>query len=327
MKIRIFISYCHEDIAPDDGRLKVFVQELQAVGLGSYEILVDYQHKDAAVGANLKSFMNQIDTADAIIILVTPGYKQRVAQKGDTGVYYEFRRIYDRLLNAEENKIYGRSFLILPFIMSGSFSDSCPPELKNLLCGDLSWLTVIPNSVIPRVRRQIYPQLQQTIQEVAARIAAIAETKGKTYYQKQERLFRKFLFQDTKSRFNRPENIHYVNTAFVKTFTFNKVFNREVSFIVGRKGAGKSTITHVLPLISTPRPSQVIQVEFDALPFQVCFNVLLTHPPQASDINKVFSPIISYQLVWDIFLHLFFAWNILHELSPKSRLSLCPKIT
>ncbi|MGA2903885.1 MAG: hypothetical protein ABSD98_08635 [Candidatus Korobacteraceae bacterium] len=306
MKIQIFVSYCHEDVKADDQRLKVFTSALEAAGRGTYDILVDHSHKDAAIGGPLPDFIKRIDSADAAILLLTAGYRDRVQKKGSTGVYAEFRRIYDRVLEAEAKKSYGQTFLLLPVLFSGSFADSCPTEVQRFIGRDLTWLYVIPEQH-GRLRRTISSQLKRFVDEIAARIAAIAATKTSAYMSEKKDLFQSFLFEDTKSRFDNPELKSYVETAFVKTASFQKVQSREVSFVVGRKGAGKSTITHVLPLVD-PKPDLVLKLEFEHLPFEMGYNVLLEHPGEASDLRRAFSPIYSYQLLWDVFLHLYLAW-------------------
>lgn len=316
MKVRIFVSYCHDDVKPDNDRLKVFVDALQSAGNGMYEILADYKHSGAAIGASLPAYMRQIDNADAAIILLTPGYKQRVMRKGATGVYAEFRRIYNRLLATEEDGSYGQSFTVLPIVFTNTFEEGCPAEIEYLISKDLTWLHIIPGTL--KVRREIRPLLDQFVGDLTDRIAAIAATKRKLYRERQKNLFREFLFGDTKSRYDIPENYCYLDSTFVKTATFLRARNREVSFVIGRKGAGKSTITHVLPVLSMPPPAEVLRIDFEQLPFDMCYNILRYHPAEASDLRHAYSPIYSYQLLWDLFLHLFFAWTVSDKL-PRNR--------
>ncbi|MCP4549720.1 MAG: hypothetical protein GY835_24960 [bacterium] len=316
MKIKIFVSYCHQDIKPDDARLKILVDHLGMSGRGTFDILVDYRHPEAAVGASLSKFMQLIDNADAVLILLTPGYKQRVTEKGGSGVYYEFRRIYDRLLKSEEQNTYGRTFLLIPIIFSGTFEQACPHEINRLICRDVTWLFVVPGRHPARVRKDVGLKLRDLIKDITDRISAITTTRAQLYLENQEKLFRHFLFQDTKSRWDKPENYKYLDSVFIKTATFIKARDKEVNFLIGRKGSGKSTITHVLPILSTPRPSIVLRIEFEDLPFSMCFNVLRSRPRDASDLRNAFSPLYSYQLLWDVFLHLFYAWSI-RDLIPR----------
>lgn len=318
MKIRIFVSYCHDDISPDHDRLAVLINSLNSAGRGQYDILIDYKHREATIGSPLPGYFQQIDTADAVIILLTPSYKERIVRKGDTGVYQEFRRIYDRLLKAQADGTYNRTFLVFPIVFSGDFPLSCPEELGHLVCRNLTWLHVIPDAKKPTIRKDLRARLKLVIEEIADRIAAVGATKKNEYLKLQGELFRSFLFHETKSSWNKPESQQYLDSAFVKTSTFLHVRDRIASFVVGRKGSGKSTIAHVLPLLTSPKPTALLAIDFEQAPFDACYNILQEHPAEASDIRHLFSPIFSYQLIWDAFFHLFYAWVIIDRL-PKSK--------
>jgi hypothetical protein len=319
LKIEIFVSYCHEDVRPDDARMKVLIEAIDAAGKGTYDIVVDYRHQGAAIGSNLDAFVRRIDTCDVVIVLLTPGYKSRVAAKSGHVVYDEFRRIHDRYVHTSENGTYGRSFLLLPIVFTATFAEACPPEFEKTVCGDLEWLHVVPPGKGRRpltVRRGVRSLIDQFVTDLSARIAALAVTRKTAFSREQEVVFQSFLFEDTKSRWDDPANRRYYDTAFVKTSSFLKARDRAVSFLVGRKGAGKSTITHALPIQSTPPPATVVRLEFETLPFELCYNVLRSSPGEASDLRRAFSPVFSYQLLWDGFLHLCLAWAV-HQRLPR----------
>ena len=321
MRISIFLSYCHDDLKVDERRLKVFIDALQVAGNGVYEIFADYQHPDAGVGSLLPEYMEKINASEAVIILLTPTYKKRIEQKQKTGVYTEFNYIYDKYLEAREKNKYGSSFILMPILYSGTIEDSCPRELLDIIAGDIRWLFVSPSDRANNVRRDIRTRLKEFLKKIAGQIAAISETKKSDYPKRAEELFRKFLFDDTKSGWDKVENHRFLESAIVKTSTFMKVRERKFSIIIGRKGSGKSTITHILPILTEPRPIDVLSLDFEQLPFDMCYNILRTNPAQASDIRHAFSPIYSYQLLWDVFLHLYFTWVALNKLSNRSKLS------
>ncbi len=320
MTTKVFVSYCHDDVRGDDARLTVLAEAIRVAASGTVELLLDRTHRSAAVGADLEKFIKQIDDADTVIVLLTPGYRDRVQRRGETGVYKEFRRIHDRLMDAEEKSDYGRSFLVLPIVFTATFEDSCPDELTRYVVGEVSWLNVVPDSRPPKVRRTVRPRLTKFAIELVSRINAIATTKKAIFRERHEALFKAFLFKDTRSSWDKPENSRYLDTAFVKTLTFRKVRDQRVSFIVGRKGSGKSTIAHVLPILLNPKPGVVIRLEFEELPLETILNILSQRPAAASDLRRVFSPIYSYQMLWDGFLHLALAWVLRDKLPSKCRL-------
>jgi hypothetical protein len=329
MKVRIFVSYCHDDIAANRDRLLVLMNALEERSEGGCEFLADYRHPDAAIGANLPAFMKHIDSADAVLILLTPAYRARVVDKSNTGVYTEFRYIYDRLLKAEQSKSHGSSFLLLPVVFAGTFETSCPSEISYLVARDLTWLHVIPDRATarhrsmkgqPPLRKQVRERFGPFVDELTERIAAVAATKKRRYREQRAALFKEFLFVDTKSRWNQPENAVYLSSLFVKTSVFLRVRDGSVSFVIGRKGAGKSTIAHVLPALLQPPPKHNLTIVFEDLPFDTCYNILLRKPREGSDLRHAFSPIFSYQLLWDAFIHLYFAWVIRNKLPTSSKL-------
>ncbi|MDF0665160.1 MAG: hypothetical protein P0119_03690 [Nitrospira sp.] len=141
-----------------------------------------------------------------------------------------------------------------------------------------------------------------------------------SFREHERKLFESFLFRDTKSAWDKNENQRYLHDCIVKTSTFLKVRDREVSFLVGRKGSGKSTITHVLPLLSNRPPMAVVRIDFEQLPLTLCFNELSSRMEQFEELAKTFSPLYSYQLVWDAFLHLICAWELRESLPERSHL-------
>ena len=66
IKIRCFISYCHEDTDTDS--LDYLLNWLQLEAGQEYDILVD---RKLPPGAALNEFMNQIQSVDAILLLLS----------------------------------------------------------------------------------------------------------------------------------------------------------------------------------------------------------------------------------------------------------------
>ncbi len=320
LDIRIFISYCHDDVRPDSERLVALVDELKGASKGLYDVLADYEHPTAGVGTSLSAYISQIETADAVLLLLGPEYKRRVSIRSDTGVYVEFKAIYDRYLQALEQRRKEPTFLLVPIAFVGERAQCCPEELEDVIGEDLSWLHVTRGKQRPYVARPLQARFRKIVRKITDRIAAIHETKTQDYLERQETLFREFLFDDTKSRWNRPENRRYVDSAFVKTATFNRIRARGTSFVVGRKGSGKSTITHVLPMLAKPFPSHFLGIDFEQLPFTSCFNILRENGGAASDLKHIHSTIQSYELLWDLFLHLFFAWEARTRFGVRTKL-------
>jgi len=72
MKTQVFVSYCHDDLRQDDVRLRAFTDALKRNFRAVHELVVDFEHPDAAVGANIPQFMRRISTADVVVVILTP---------------------------------------------------------------------------------------------------------------------------------------------------------------------------------------------------------------------------------------------------------------
>ncbi len=222
MKSKVFVSYCHNDILADDKRLKIFIEFYISLGKGTFDILVDYQHELARVGTNIVNFMEQINRVDVVIIILTPGYKERVIARSTTGVYEEFCKIMERKEKTEKEKKYDREFVIIPIIFSGTMSSSYPEELKHIKFEDLSFLYVSHKNSEIKILPSGKPLFNQILKEISSRIFAISDIKRQQYLIRTKNLFRDFLFKYTKSQWDNPDNFVYINSAFVKTSTFKK---------------------------------------------------------------------------------------------------------
>src|SRR5882672_8333857 len=90
---RCFISYCHEGI--DRGALDYVIYVLRDA-LGRHaELLFDI---DMKFGGDIAKFMAMLDTVDVVIIVLTPNYRARVAERRG-GVYKEYSRLWTRYLD------------------------------------------------------------------------------------------------------------------------------------------------------------------------------------------------------------------------------------
>jgi energy-coupling factor transporter ATP-binding protein EcfA2 len=283
------------------------------------ELMIDFEHPQAAVGSDLPAYVRTIDECDAVIVCLSPAYAERVARRDGSVAYAEYTAIQQRLEREKRHRTYGSRFLLLPVVFTHSMDRSAPPELQQaLVVGDISWLNVLEKKNGLIVSREHRLKLRRFCEKLTDRLEAIALTKRPTYGERQEALFREFLFHDTKSRWDKPDNYRYLDSAFVKTEAFLKARNKQVAFIIGRKGAGKSTITHVLPILSKPKPQVVLRLDFEELPLHMCFNILMQKPRAASDLRNAFTPLDSYQLAWDGFLHLYYAWQMRRTFGRRS---------
>ena len=153
-----FISYCREGIDLDS--VRSLVQQLHDASGEDIEFLFDEYLKP---GADLPSFMELVEHASGVIVLLTPQYKRKVEERLG-GVYKEFSVImgrYEKELESAnrkveesteeklyrgEEKLYRETiaspFCLIPLIFSANFQASCPNEISGKLSKDLLNLVI-----------------------------------------------------------------------------------------------------------------------------------------------------------------------------------------
>ena len=95
MKPSLFMSYCRDDILPDDPRLQVIVNAI-ASNKRDIDVIFDGSHPKGRIGNSLNDFIQEINNADAAVIILGPGYLKRVIEQKSSGVHKEYDRIIFR---------------------------------------------------------------------------------------------------------------------------------------------------------------------------------------------------------------------------------------
>lgn len=296
-----FISYSHEGIDRDTLEFLIYVLK---DFLGSNVQLYFDQH--LRTGEDFSRFMRMLDEVDAVVILLTPQYKQKVSQRIG-GVYQEFSRIWDRYSDSmpdEERPSSRRShFEILPVLFSGSRQDATPEGILNLKQLDLTGLRVSrkPNGefkLSEHSRNEFVPQIQQ----LAEQIHAIATVDSNSFSRLSESYYDR-LFVDLKASFDNPLFIghDYLNTLLVKTAAFRRIQKQSAYFVVGRKGSGKSTIIQVLPVIQPEKYLGTVSIIADDFNLESLFS-LYNQPQFRSDVNIAVPRDRAFEFTWEALL-------------------------
>ena len=321
MKRTLFISYSHDDL--DRGKLNYLIEQIEKASRGSIRVLIDL--KEVELGGSFTDYMALLDSysIDAVLVVLTPSYKQKVLNNAPGGVPPEFRAIYYRYLADKEDflsqpksdlSLYegARRFGLLPVILSGSPESAVPEQfLEESLCySDIARVVVhkvrdnkLKDDVLVAVGDGA-KDMARLAENVVSALKNIAKSKDKDYQQKRAEI-RRALFANTKA------GIHRVleTEVFVKTHTYQRVLNQETQFVVGRKGSGKSTLTQQLELQDPQRYRNHISIDFSRISLSFIYSYYTNEQFQSdNELTKNYRA--EYlESVWQCFLLVCFIWN------------------
>ena len=291
-----FVSYCHEDI--DRESFGYFINTLQKDCGESIEIPVDLN--DIRYGRSIDDFIDEVETASAIIVILTPKYKERVTgRKG--GVYKEYARILVRYQQELKKGNVSRSFVLIPVLFSGEENTSVPSEIERLRFADLRGFRAYRNSrtkklvVSSSVKTRYFP----IVKEIASQLKAMETLSSRAYSADCRKYYRRF-FLETKERGIDPSLAEHLGDILVRTRYYRKVANQELFFLIGRKGSGK-TLTGVA-LASEPKTAYVSHIAVNANDFSLQpLYALIQNLQLQSDLKNVFTRHRMFEFAWEAF--------------------------
>lgn len=299
-KYTCFVSYCHSDI--DREVLHYLRFMLEENSRQKYDFLLD---EDLPPGANLDEFMALLDKVDAVIILLTPEYKNKVKDRKG-GAYTEYTRIVNRYFShlqqrkrgVKSSKVTGY-FELIPILISGDNSNAVPEELLNVKYSNLVGIRVSKNQkgkyiITDFIRQNYLPK----INGITETLNAISSIKSESFEELYKRYFPS-LFVDLKAN-PRSVNQGFINRLFVKTYSFSKVANQNVLFIIGRKGSGKSTIAELVELLNKEKYKGRVTIIADNFNLGSIFE-LFDNQGIRSDTKAAVKRSDCFQYAWEAF--------------------------
>ncbi len=244
---KCFISYCSDDIKPM--ALRAFIRLLEDRSQGQITFLCDL---DNALGKTIKSFMDEIDKCDAVIMVCSPRYKEKISIN-NTNVAYEFKKICQRLARVEKLKESGsnyddENFAILPVIFSPyealkiTKNDAFPEFLdrksfvyKRYYFDDLAPTGSKKEKSRALERKSKIENINSSIiAECVNQIFAISYNRSVLYQANSDQIIQKIV-DNTKA-----ESSLNLGRAFYETWFYKKLKHQDVHVIIGRKGSGKT---------------------------------------------------------------------------------------
>lgn len=307
-----FISYCHEDT--NKMAISFLVQELKE--LAGTDITF-YWDRDLLTGSRLKAFMDQLYTSDAIILLLSPAYKNKVdARKG--GVYEEYQRIMHRLdelesLRRKTNKtitdirnLRKGTFSLLPYIFVGTGETACPDAFSDHKYESLTQWHVYKDPggksyVADAVKKQYRPEFARIIGHIHANHATSAPEYSALFDDIFLKLFRTVKHEDTKGFLDEDPKI--AEHLFVKTHAYQELKAQSAYILTGRKGTGKTTLTEYLPKLQPRKYKEHFPIKLDDFELETISEVLF-NPQVASDTANVIRRERVVRIAWEIFIYI-----------------------
>jgi hypothetical protein len=294
---RCFVSYCHEDI--DRESFGYLINTLQENCGESIEIPVDLS--DIRYGRNIDDFIDQVEIASAIIVVLTPKYKERVKERKG-GVYKEYERILVRYEQELRKGNVSRSFVLIPILFSGDGNTSVPSELERLRFADLHGLRVYRSRTTnkPMVPRSVKTKYVPIVKEIASQLKALETLASRAYDEDYRNYYRRF-FVETKERGIDPSLVEHLGDILIKTLYYRKVANQEVFFLIGRKGSGKTLTSLALAL--EPKGTYVSHIAVNANDFSLQpLYALIQNLQLQSDLKNVFTRHRMFEFAWEAFI-------------------------
>lgn len=289
MKQKCYFAYCWDD--PDSVMdLMVYIKgKIEERSKGNIQVFLDKRSSNK--GENFKENEKKILKSDSVVIFFSPKYKNIIDRKEEwRGVWRE----YELILSVWQK----RDIAVMPVIVEGTVDEAITREFKDNIAADFSKSLPI---IAGKKGKKLNPEYKTEMSNlVAATIyeTSIAHRRKDYHFSNREEAYT-VLFCNTDSKNKLPRGCMYKSEAYK-----NIMSEEGTSFLVGRKGSGKTTFFEVLE-------------KYDPSEFDKHFKVL--RPISVEDIreehiyavldkvsvdHKIFGYDRIISLFWEIYLNL-----------------------
>jgi hypothetical protein len=236
--VRCFISFCVDDGNVEE--LSVLLEELRKLTGDNVEYL---SSEELPLGETVAGHESDLESADVLIIIGTPEYKRRIEMRElASGVVREFQ-IYLR----RNDDWSGRNPVVaIPVVWRGSFETALPSQFESKERSiDLSKFYTYRTDKGRRLSTDSSKAVSGAIKKIANRLLALQQASVAEERRKQSYVdFNIDYFKMQKHERELFERFH--DDLFVKTRQFLRVVDQEDYLLVGRKGAGKTTLISIM---------------------------------------------------------------------------------
>jgi ABC-type multidrug transport system fused ATPase/permease subunit len=303
-----FVSYCHENA--DLNSIHYLVRQLRELSNNQIHFFFD---ENATGGTKLTNFMSRIKNVDAILLLLTPQYRRRVLERKG-GVYYiEFTEILRRFHDDEErandhtkrgdDAVKPPPVCFKPLLFAGDFESACPEETREYLCKDFSGYRAQEDAKGELfTTRPVITRYRSKIEEIASEILARHAASAPDFEVRFRAVLRRLFLETKHERLTGDDVFQKVaKSIFVKTHAYERVKEQVSYILVGRKGSGKSTITHYLPELGKKHYKEPININVNGFGLEYLYGMLSTKQVR-SEVQTVVERSRLFEWTWEAFI-------------------------
>ena len=290
MKEKCYFAYCWDDPSKVMDLMEYLKNRIKTKSNCSIQVIID--KKDFHTSENFKENEKKIFKSDSVVIFFSPAYKTIIDEADETrGVYREYMHI---LKAWQANEI-----AVIPIIVEGEVNKVITREFKDNIATDFSrFLPIIKGQIGRKKLNPVYKtEMNNLVSDIIYETSVAHRRKDYRFSSKEEAY--SILFCNTDSKDKLPRGCMYKSEAYK-----NIMAEEGTSFLVGRKGSGKTTFFEVLekynPMefdkrFKVLRPISVEDIREDHI-YSVLDKLSLDH--------KIFGLGRIIELFWEIYLHL-----------------------
>ena len=229
MKQKCYFSYCWDDKDDVNDLMQYLKKKIEDKSNGAIQIIWD---KNFYVSENFKEKEKLILECDSVMIFFSPAYKKKVDDQSPSDGDY---REYEYITEARKKG----SIVVIPIIIKGKIEEAVIKEFRDNVVADFSE----DKPIIQEKRTRLNPKYATTMTNLIASTiyeTSIAHRRKDYVFSSREEAYA-VLFCNTDSNNKLPRDCMYKSEAY------NNIMSDEgSSFLIGRKGSGKTTFFEVL---------------------------------------------------------------------------------
>lgn len=228
VKSTCYFSYCWDNSTEIMEYLK---KEVEKKSGGKVQVIFD--KKSFMCSEDFIKREKEIISCDSVVVFFSPEYK-KIIDKGDItrGVYREYQLIKSKLKKEEDS--------ILEVLIKGTLKTAVTEDFSSKIAVDLSKGNVIIKAKNGKkvVNTMYRTEMTNLVSTIISKTFSASRRKDYDFKSKEEMY--ESLFCDTKSNGKLPKECMF------KTNAYTSIMSQRCTFIIGRKGSGKTTFFEIL---------------------------------------------------------------------------------